>query len=301
MRRVRQQPIPQFALYGESSLKQQPGLVHIEDIADRSREHDWLIKPHRHTRLFQILLLIKGKLQVQLDESSQELKGNWAVSIPPSCVHSFQFPADTQGIVLSAEASLFSLQTQQFQSLTALLTNPHTINFEEQDVLFAQVQTYLALIRQELKQAYTGQEAMLSWLLATLLMSLWRQLQYTDTQMHSNPKSSQTFQHFRQLLEAHYREQWEVQTYADALHTSVSSLNRLCQEKAGSSVKGLLQERLLLEAKRRLIYTQESLERIADSLGFKDPAYFSRFFKKLAGLPPSDYRKAKYLEMGTSE
>lgn len=300
MSRARQQLIPQFALYGETSLKQQPGLVHIEDIADRSRDNDWLIKPHRHTRLFQILLLINGNLQVQLDEHTQQLSGNWAISIPPSCVHGFQFPADTKGVVLSVEASLLNSQTQEFHGIANFLNNPHTVAFQGEDVLFAQFQTYLSLIRQELKQTYSGQEAMLSWLIASLLMSLWRQLQYTQTQVQSNPKSSQAFQQFRQLLETHYREQWEVQSYAEALHTSVSSLNRLCQEKAGSSAKGLIQERLLLEAKRRLIYTQESLERIAEFLGFKDPAYFSRFFKKLSGAPPSDYRKAKYLEMGTS-
>ncbi|MFM2317612.1 MAG: hypothetical protein RLZZ215_233 [Pseudomonadota bacterium] len=300
MSRMQSQLIPQFALYGESSLSQQPSLVHIEDIADRSRDNNWVIKPHRHTRLFQILLLINGCLQVKLEDQQHQLQGNWAVSIPPSCIHGFEFPADTQGIVLSVEASLLNSPTQPFQGLARLLDQPHTISFTDQDVLFIQFKTYLELIRQELKHLYLGQEAMLSWLMGSLLMTLWRQLQYSHAQVQNNPKSSQTFQQFRHLLETHYREQWDVQTYAKALHTSISSLNRLCQEKAGNSAKGLIQERVLLEAKRRLIYTQESLERVAESLGFKDPAYFSRFFKNLAGVPPSDYRKAKYLEMGTS-
>ncbi|WP_298608994.1 helix-turn-helix domain-containing protein [uncultured Thiothrix sp.] len=300
MSRVQSQLIPQFALYGESNLSQQPSLVHIEDIVDRSRDHDWLIKPHRHTRLFQILLLINGGLQVKLEDQQYQLQGNWAVSIPPGCVHGFEFPADTQGIVLSVKASLLNSQTQQFQGLASLVEHAHTVSFLEQDVLFAQFKNYLDLIRQELKQPYTGHEAILSWLIGTLLMTLWRQLQYSNAQMHHNPKSSQIFQQFRQAVEQHYREQWDVQAYAKALHMSVSSLNRLCQEKAGNSAKALIQERVLLEAKRRLIYTQESLERVAESLGFKDPAYFSRFFKNLAGVPPSDYRKAKYLEMGTS-
>lgn len=300
MSRMQSQLIPQFALYGESSLSQQPSLVHIEDIADRSRDNNWVIKPHRHTRLFQILLLINGCLQVKLEDQQHQLQGNWAVSIPPSCVHGFEFPADTQGIVLSVEASLLNSPTHPFQGLARLLDQPHTISFTDQDVLFIQFKTYLDLIRQELKHLYLGQEAMLSWLMGSLLMTLWRQLQYSHAQVQNNPKNSQTFQQFRHLLETHYREQWDVQTYAKALHTSISSLNRLCQEKAGHSAKGLIQERVLLEAKRRLIYTQESLERVAESLGFKDPAYFSRFFKNLAGVPPSDYRKAKYLEMGTS-
>ena len=300
MSRASKAPIPQFALYGESSFKQQPSLVHIEDIADRSRANDWLIKPHRHTRLFQILLLINGSLQVKLDEETHSLSGNWAIVIPASCVHGFQFPIDTQGQVLSVETSLLNSQTQLFHGLNLLLEQAHTIAFQEHDVLFGQLQHYLLLIRQELKHPYTGHEALLNWLLGALLLTLWRQRQHSQQQIQSNPKSSQLFQQFRQVLDKHYREQWTVQQYAQALHTSVSSLNRLCQEKAGHSAKALIQERLLLEAKRRLIYTQESLERIAESLGFKDPAYFSRFFKSFTQHPPSEYRKAKYLEMGTS-
>jgi AraC family transcriptional activator of pobA len=48
---------------------------------------------------------------------------------------------------------------------------------------------------------------------------------------------------------------------------------------------------VLLEAKRKLIYTQYPLDQIAYTLGFKDPAYFSRFFKKLEGVAPSVYRQ----------
>ncbi|TXH71347.1 MAG: helix-turn-helix domain-containing protein [Thiothrix sp.] len=300
MSRVQSQLIPQFALYGESNLSQQPSLVHIEDIADRSRANNWLIKPHRHTRLFQILLLINGSLQVKLEDQQHQLQGNWVVSIPPGWVHGFEFPADTQGMVLSVAAALLQAPPQQFQGLASLLEQAHTVSFAEQDVLFAQFKNYLYLIRQELKQPSTGHETMLTWQIGALFMTLWRQVQYSTAQMHQNPKSIQVFQQFRQTLELHYREHWDVQTYAKTLHLSVSSLNRLCQEKAGNSAKGLIQERVLLEAKRRLIYTQEPLERIAESLGFKDPAYFSRFFKNLAGTPPSDYRKAKYIEMGTS-
>ena len=79
--------------------------------------------------------------------------------------------------------------------------------------------------------------------------------------------------------------------YARALGVSASTLNRACQEALGSTAKKLIQDRLHIEAKRRLIYTQETLEQISRDLGFKEPGYFSRTFKLMEGAAPNSYRK----------
>ena len=56
------------------------------------------------------------------------------------------------------------------------------------------------------------------------------------------------------------------------------------------SAKGFIAQRILAEAKRRLIYTRQPLEEISYQLGFTDPAYFSREFSKAEGMPPGAYR-----------
>jgi AraC family transcriptional activator of pobA len=96
---------------------------------------------------------------------------------------------------------------------------------------------------------------------------------------------------FRQLIEAHYLEHWPVSRYAGELALSESSLNRLCRGLAGGTAFEVVQQRLALEARRRLTYVAGPVAMIAAELGFKDPAYFCRFFRKHAGVSPTAFRR----------
>jgi AraC family transcriptional activator of pobA len=133
---------------------------------------------------------------------------------------------------------------------------------------------------------------MLSSLVKIVLTMLVRRLEETRLNVNANQLDSEMLRGFRKLLEQHYAEKWPVARYAAALKTSVSSLNRRCRLYVGLTAKALIQNRVLLEAKRRLLYTREPVEHIAYSLGFNDPAYFSRFFSKWEGIPPGQYRGA---------
>jgi AraC family transcriptional activator of pobA len=98
------------------------------------------------------------------------------------------------------------------------------------------------------------------------------------------------FSRFRVEVERHYKEQWQVGQYADLLRVAPVRLNRLCLKLAGKSAFELTQDRLMLEACRKLTYVPAGVASIAYELGFQDPAYFSRLFKKWTGLTPKEYR-----------
>lgn len=287
--------IPKFGLYGESSLNQNPGFVHIENIAARSGENGWLIKPHRHGKMFQILCVFEGEIEVQLDEDKHVLVGSWAITIPPGVVHGFSFQPNAQGVVLTLAEPLLSSQDSQ-SIFETLLDSSQTIQFNKKDVLLSQLAQYFRLIEDEFQRTDSDYNVMLEWLVKMVLMTLKRQLENTQLQASSGSASSQKLRSFRRFLEGEYKNQWTVQQYATALHTSVSSLNRLCKEAVGLTAKDIIQERVLIEAKRKLIYTRNTLDQTAYTLGFKDPAYFSRFFKRLEGVSPSEYREANNYE-----
>lgn len=285
--------IPDFGLYGESGASQDPGFVHIEDIAARSREIGWLIKPHRHDNMLQVLCIFDGELDVRLDDENHTLCGGCAITIPPGVVHGVRFKPDTKGAVLSLAAPLLNDESyHRSRSYFDPLTGSHQIiEFQTNSVLFEQLRHYLNLIVGEFQQAESGHKLMLEWQVRMVLMTLRRQ--FDDRQFHALARGSgnHMLKNFRSLVDTKYREQWNVQQYADALHTSVSSLNRICNGSVGITAKKIIQNRVQLEAKRKLIYTQYPLDQIAYTLGFKDPAYFSRYFKKLEGLAPSVYRQ----------
>lgn len=293
--------IPQFDLYEDQTPYEDPGFVHLENIADRSRHNHWLIKPHRHGKMLQILFIYSGKTEVQIDEKKYHFERGQIITIPPGVVHGFRFQPNTDGQVLTIAEPIFS--TESFKAckrhFDPLLSKPVITGFEKVNVLFDQICNQLNALSDELDKRDLGQELMLEWMLSILVMTLRRHLEDCNFKTLSGNNQGDLFAKFRQLLEDNFREQWSVKQYADALHTSYSTLNRLCKKTTGLPAKDLIINRMLIAAKRQLIYTQAPLDQIALRLGFKDPAYFSRVFKSKMLLSPSAYRKQQFEQFHT--
>lgn len=286
-------PIPQFALYGETSFRHKPEFVHIEDIRARSERNGWVIKPHRHGHLFQVLCLFSGGAEVHVDERTSTHKGSWVIVVPSGVVHGFKFSPDTDGLVLSLSTNALGLDAENHLGplLDGVLARPRIIKFQLNSLVFKELSLYLRQIRQELIVPRQDQQIALFSLVKMVLVSLRRRLHQEhveDAEQQIGAKLTHTFRH---LLEQHYKQHWKIGDYAAALHVSASTLNRACHEMLGAAAKKLMQERLHVEAKRRLIYTKETLDQISFDLGYKDAAYFSRVFKLIEGVPPMSYRR----------
>lgn len=289
--------IPQFNLYGEinESLHRDAEFIHIEDISTRCKKNNWQINPHRHGVLLQVFCMFEGEIKVKLDERHHLLTGSWVIVIPSGFVHAFEISSETKGVVLTIAEHLLTTNHDQSNKdcFTPLLQSPQLIEFKEEDVLLKQLKNYIKQIEIEFNSAETEQYIMLEWLVKATVLTLKRQLHHFDFQAITNNKSYQIINKFRDLLEKNFTKQWPVEKYASILCISPSTLNRLCKEVVGKSPKTTIQHRLYLEIKRRIIYTDDPLDQIAYNLGFKDPGYFSRFFKKLEGVSPRNYRNNK--------
>ncbi|EFQ0477483.1 helix-turn-helix domain-containing protein, partial [Shigella flexneri] len=98
------------------------------------------------------------------------------------------------------------------------------------------------------------------------------------------------FQKFNRLIDEKYRQHLMVPEYATMLGMSESRLTELCRRFANQSPKRLIFERVSREARRLLLYSEQSINQIALDLGYKDPAYFARFFNRMMGCPPTQFR-----------
>ncbi len=96
---------------------------------------------------------------------------------------------------------------------------------------------------------------------------------------------------FRSLLEQHLVDKWSVRQYCACLKIRSIDLVDSCKKVLGCTPSELISDRLLLEAKRQLTYSNTPSAAIAYDLGFNDAAYFSRFFKRQTGLSPSEFRR----------
>lgn len=104
---------------------------------------------------------------------------------------------------------------------------------------------------------------------------------------------------FNLLVETHYRHQHGVQFYADLLHKSPKTLANVFALYNQQSPMQVIHERVALEAKRLLRYTDHSAKEIAYELGFEEVPHFSRFFKKQTGLAPTEFKEAQRLALST--
>jgi AraC family transcriptional activator of pobA len=93
------------------------------------------------------------------------------------------------------------------------------------------------------------------------------------------------------LVEQHYRQEKEVSFYAKTLNLSVRRTNEIMVENTGLTVKQLIINRTITEAKRSVGFSTHSFKEIAYELGFQDPAYFSKFFKQKTGCTPEEFKK----------
>lgn len=97
------------------------------------------------------------------------------------------------------------------------------------------------------------------------------------------------FAEFKLVVETHLTEQPSINAIAEKLALSTNSLYRIVKEYTGTSPKDYFTNRLITEAQRRLRYSNTSVKELAYELGFNDPDYFSRLFKKSTGKSVSEF------------
>ena len=98
---------------------------------------------------------------------------------------------------------------------------------------------------------------------------------------------------FRDLLEQYFTQSKNVSYYAERLHISEKRLGQATRNILGKTPKVLIDERVLLEAKRRLVHEHQSIKELGYSLGFEEPTNFVKFFKKHTLLTPLEFRESQ--------
>ncbi len=97
----------------------------------------------------------------------------------------------------------------------------------------------------------------------------------------------------RALLEQHFEKERQLTFYAGKLALTPDRLNDRVKRATGVTAGHLIRQRVLTEAKRRLVFSQVPIQDIADGLGFSDPSHFARFFRKQTGTPPQAFREQR--------
>lgn len=281
--------IPVFSLYGEAA-EVAPEFIHVEDIRSRSELYRWEIAEHRHHGLFQALLLIEGAAHVKLDERVEDVHAPFVLAMPSGVVHAFRFTPGAVGHVLTIEENALSRGPSGRPHPAAGLTRPALVDLSGAPDQAARLAILFEQIAIELHENRSGAGDVLLWLASAVLTLTLRLGDDAVRATAGGAPEAAAFHAFRALVESHMAERWPIARYARAMRLSESRLNRICRAAAGRSALEIVQDRLTLEARRRLIHVAGSVSSLAYELGFEDPAYFWRFFKRRTGLTPQEFR-----------
>ena len=287
--------IPIFKLYGETSHWRAPDLLHYESIASRSSLHGWEIQPHRHSDLYQLFYVQQGQVELNIEGEVSTYNEGVLQWVTPLCVHGFKFSSDVRGCVLTIAAPVVLKFEEKINN--SLLSNAVAVNLDVgRDRQF--LDYLLDSLAQEFKNSHPARELALESWVTILLTWLQRRNAEQGSKADTRSKGHMYFARFANLVEMHYHEQWSVQKYAQLLGVSVVRLNTICHEVCQQTALQFIHQRLLLEAKRSLLYTVMTIANISDRLGFSEQAYFSRFFKRLTGRTPNAFRQAGIDQLG---
>ena len=274
--------IRSYALFGEST--QLPDVMHCETIAARSALHDWELAPHRHDHLHQLLLVQVGGGHAQLEGARHALAPMTLVNVPPGDVHAFSFEPGTDGYVV----------TLADEMVNEILGPAPEVRRALAHAFVAPAEPALATLMPQVAHEYGGRTAARALVLRGLgaaLLGIAARAAAPARRARGNLAESHLLQRFEALLEAHYLEHWRVADYSRALAVSPTHLSRVARAATGLAASRLIEERLLREARRQLAYTNLRVATVAYTLGFADPAHFSRVFARAAGVAPRVFRE----------
>lgn len=282
-------PIPRYFLYGEPLRDVEVDFLHVERIATRSRIHDWTIRPHSHPDQHQILCLAEGTAGVRIETRSWDVAAPAVVVVPAMAVHGFVFSPHSDGYVVTAARDVVARACAGDADLRDLFGQGACVCGPALDM--ATLRDCLDSLEREFVWSAPARRAAIGAHMQRLLVALARTDGLRgDGATGGGDRDAELVGRYREALERGFRLRRGVDALAAEVGVSRSRLDRACRAATGRSALSLLHERVMIEAKRSLLYTAMTVCDVAHALGFDDPAYFSRFFAIHAGVSPRRFR-----------
>ncbi len=273
--------IENFNLFGER--QDLPDVVHCETIEARSLVHDWEFSPHRHNHLHQFVLLDAGAGEVLIEENRHQITSGDLVNIPMGTVHGFTFEPGTQGWVVTVASELLEENLHDPEGLRPFLKTPEIVQFP------IEIKRIVNSIFAEYPGRGFARAHVLRALSSVLAGLVARAIAAKDPVVSQSDHRLQ--KRFEALVEEHHLNHLGVAGYADLLAVTPTHLSRVMRQSTGQPASAAIEARLIREARRNLAFSNLGISEIAYQLGFGDPAYFSRVFKRATGLSPRAFRQ----------
>ena len=270
------------------------GLLPIHSLSDESKQINILPldhtnpydfkREHRHT-YFEIMLIENGGCNQLIDFKNYQGNDFSCYIICPQQIHLMNRNDATGTVIQFTEYRINSPELRAGLRQLAFYENA-AIVFEKQKEFFNELKIILSVLSNYLSKNNATNNSLVTHLLeAFVSLVLENSCLNTDSKKHLDKK---LLIDFYQLLEMNYSNNVGVQFYIEQLNTTEKKLSETSKKYSGLSPLQVIHTRILLEAKRMLLFEDSTHKEMAYSLGFDSPASFSSFIKSKTGLSPSE-------------
>ena len=276
----------------------------VNDITHaRLLKMDEITRPNEPLRFRNLVLVFceSGELTFELNYTSYTLRENGFLIITPLDILTFErSSADYASTVLVLPSEAFS----------PILKDINLLNFKyikHTPVVYLQNE-YLTLYKQVLSTLWHIKELVAEEefdKIASLQISSLAVVQQDyynkyvvpkDNGFEYIPRKKELFRNFiHELLESHQVSR-EVLFYANELGVSSGYLNEVCNEVSGHSAKAIIDSAVTARLKYELSYTSKSVQELAEGYNFPSQSYFTRYYKRMTGQTPSEFRKERAMK-----
>lgn len=267
------------------------GFLNVERISDRRHIHDWQVDAHFHEGLAQLFFFADGEVAGRIDYEERRITSPALVWMPALVGHGFDYPPDMVGWVIT-------LPTTDAARLAAKL--PQAASWLERAAVLAGHDLApdlpdLRRVFEDLEAEFHGgadaRDMAVEALFGLILVKLHRGLaRMTDTGRAMPDRRFDLVRRFETLVDGDHAANRAVSDYAAELNVTPTHLARTIKAVTGRSPGDIVHDRLILEARRQIVFTDLPIAEIAYRLNFSSPSYFTRFFTGMTGEKPTEFR-----------
>lgn len=265
-------------------------LVELRDLYKNHKEV--MTSPHR-TNFYHVLWFRKGIVTHSVDFKEVKIEPDTVLFLNKDVVHHFSDSGNFDGKAIMFTDSFFCKSEAHIKFLrNSILFNDL---FSVSKITLNETAIFQSLFRLMDEEGTNETDAFQSDVLRNFLHNLLliserirRQQDFIEVRKDAD------FEYvimFKDLLETEFRKVKQVSSYAEQLIVSAKRLNQATAKVLGKTPKELIDDRVMLEAKRRLVYTDESVKEIGFGLGFDEPTNFIKYFRKHSDTTPVEFRE----------
>jgi len=281
--------IPVRKIESTISAKAPSARFNIRDLKEILNGKDLIQDLHRHNFFF-ILALQHGEGKHEIDFESFDLADNIVFCLRPGQVHQLKLKSSCTGYLIEFDSEFYQprdkISAQQLRKAT------HKSFCQLEDSRFEKLYAVLKNISQEYRTQEEGYQNIIRANLDILFIELVRQSRNPNAESSSTISYAQErLEEFLDLLQANLSTSKQASNYAELMNVSSYQLNEITKTTMGKTASDLINEQIILEAKRNLLATSNLVKEISELLGYEDVSYFIRFFKKHTGFSPDAFRQ----------